>query len=437
MLSKKIINKNSIRNKFILQLVVASAALIVIFSTILFNYIKISIYEDIANDLQKTARFFSNSIRYNKGDIDIFRPDENIPNAKISVVIRPDLPLRVSYEQFSLNKRHYIKLYYPLDIKKFTFVTVTRDVSSTDILLEKILKNIFIINMITMVFIIFYALFLSQILLNPIRSLTLRLSRLNENFLTHIDIDDLPSEFMPLGVSINKLIDRIKTFVKYQKELFIGIAHELKTPLAVMKTKNEVTLIKKREPEKYIETLKLDNKTIDEMNKMISNILEIGRQEGAQFEKPVDLDLIAFIKEHANNFKLLARHENKDIIINLKPESYVIKTQSTLLLHILQNFVQNAIKFTPEGKTVEIRTYNNENGFYIEIVDEGPGIDENKDLFAPFKRFGDKSGTGLGLFLAKGAADAIGATISLKNREDKKGSVATIFLPFVNFCEIT
>ncbi len=436
MLSKKILNKNSIRNKFILQLVVASVALIVIFSTILFNYIKISIYEDVADDLQKTAELFSNSIRYNKSGIDIFKPNENIPNTKILVVVRPDLPLKISYEQFSLYNKHYIRLYYPLDIKKFTFAAVTKDVSSTDVLLQKILKNIFIINLITMVFIIFYALFLSQILLNPIRSLTLRLSRLNENFLTHIDIDDLPSEFIPLGVTINKLIDRIKTFVKYQKELFIGIAHELKTPLAVMKTKNEVTLIKKREIDKYIQTLKLNNKTIDEMNKMISNILEIGRQEGAQFEKPVELDLVAFIGEHANNFKLLAHHENKDIIINLKPESYLIKTQSTLLLHILQNFVQNAIKFTPEGKRVEIRTYNDEKGFYIEIIDEGPGIDESKDLFAPFKRFGDKGGTGLGLFLAKGAADAIGATIGLKNRSDKKGSIATIFLPVVNCCEI-
>ena len=92
------------------------------------------------------------------------------------------------------------------------------------------------------------------------------------------------------------------------------------------------------------------------MNKMISNILEIGRQEGAQFEKPVDLDLIAFIKEHANNFQMLAHHENKEISINLSPQSYMIKTQSTLLLHILQNFVQNAIKFTPEKKKIEIKT---------------------------------------------------------------------------------
>ncbi len=435
MLSKKILTKNSIRNKFILQLVVASVALIVIFSTILFNYIKISIYEDIAGDLQNTARFFSRSIR-NGNDIDIFRVDQNIPNAKVSVVVRSDLPQKITYEQFERRKRHYIVLYYPLDVKNFTFVSVIKDISSTDILLQKILKNIFIINLITMVFIIFYALFLSQILLTPIRSLSNRLSRLNENFLEHIDIEDLPSEFMPLGQSINRLIDRIKTFVKYQKELFIGIAHELKTPLAVMKTKNEVTLIKKREPERYIEALKLSNKTIDDMNKMISNILEIGRQEGAQFEKPTEVDLVAFIKEHANNFKLLAKNEKKELEIDLKPESYVIKTQTTLLLHILQNFVQNAIKFTPEGKTVTIKTYNKDNGFVIEIIDEGEGIDESKDLFAPFKRFGKKSGTGLGLFLAKGAADAIGATIEIKNRKDAKGAKATIFLPFVNFCEI-
>jgi len=436
LLSKKIINKNSIRNKFILQLVVASVALIVIFSTILFNYIKISIYEDITNNLKTTAQFFSRSIKFDENRVDIFRFDQKMPNAIISVAIRPDLPLKMTYEQFKRRGRHYIKLFYPLNPKNSTFVSVTKDVSSTDILLEKILKNIFIINLITMVFILFYALFLSQILLSPIRSLSNRLARLNENFLAHIDIDDLPSEFMPLGHSINKLIDRIKTFVKYQKELFIGIAHELKTPLAVMKTKNEVTLIKIRESEKYIETLKLDNKTIDEMNKMISNILEIGRQEGAQFEKPVQIDLVSFVREHANNFKMLARNEKKDIVVDLKPKSYVVMIQPTLLLHILQNFVQNAIKFTKEGKIVEIKTYNEKDGFYIEILDEGTGIDESKDLFAPFKRFGDKSGSGLGLFLAKGAADAIGATLSLKNRTDKQGTKATIFLPFVNFCEI-
>ena len=96
--------------------------------------------------------------------------------------------------------------------------------------------------------------------------------------------------------TINHLIARIQNFVKYQKELFIGTAHELKTPLAVIKLKNQVTLIKKRTPEEYIEALNVTNKTIDEMNIIVSNILNIGRQEGAQLDKPVVVDIIQFLK---------------------------------------------------------------------------------------------------------------------------------------------
>ena len=56
------------------------------------------------------------------------------------------------------------------------------------------------------------------------------------------------------------------------------------------------------------------------------------------------------------------------------------------------------------------------------------GIDESKDLFAPFKRYGNKGGAGLGLFLAKGAAQALGAEISIKNREGASGAVASLVL---------
>jgi two-component system OmpR family sensor kinase len=223
--------------------------------------------------------------------------------------------------------------------------------------------------------------------------------------------------------------------VKYQKELFIGTAHELKTPLAVMKTKNEVTLIKPREAEKYIETLKTNNKTIDEMNAMISSILEIGRQEGAQFEAPVEVDVIEFLKEKAKDFNLLAHGRDISVTMDLEPQRYCILTQPTLLNHILQNFMQNAIKFSPDGSNIHIKTRLNGDDFKIEIIDEGVGIDENKDLFAPFKRFGEKSGAGLGLFLARGAADAIGAKLSIRNRDDgKSGAIAMIELNAKNFC---
>jgi len=280
------------------------------------------------------------------------------------------------------------------------------------------------------------AMFLSETLLYPVKAITRRLARMNENFLEQIDTENLPDEFVPLGESVNKLIDRIQNFVKYQKELFIGTAHELKTPLAVMKTKNEVTLIKDRDSQKYQDTLRVNNKTIDEMNKMISSILEVGRQEGAQFEKPIEIDLVQFLKDKAKDFSLIAKGGGKNVEVDIEPEKYCIISQPTLLTHMLQNFVQNAIKFSPDGASVKIKSRLEGDDFRIEVIDDGEGIDENADLFAPFKREGNKGGAGLGLFLAKGAADAVGATISLKNRKDAKGAVATIVLNSKNYCPI-
>ena len=285
------------------------------------------------------------------------------------------------------------------------------------------------INIAGFILVIVYAIALSKMLVIPVRTLSSRLSNMNEHLMRPLKVKELPEEFEPLGTTINHLIARIQNFVKYQKELFIGTAHELKTPLAVIKLKNQVTLIKKRTPEEYIEALKVTNKTIDEMNIIVSNILDIGRQEGAQLDKPVEVDIISVLKQKANDFALLAENEDKKLLMNFQPNAFMATLQVSLLNQIIQNFLQNALKFTPKDKTVRIQSSLDDVGLLIEVIDEGCGIDESVDLFAPFKRQGNKSGVGLGLFLAKSAADALGAKIVLKNRTDGiDGTIASLQL---------
>ena len=74
-------------------------------------------------------------------------------------------------------------------------------------------------------------------------------------------------------------------------------------------------------------------------------------------------------------------------------------------------------------------SYCKQEKLYIKVRDEGSGIEENLDLFAPFKRSSESTGAGLGLFLVKSAADALRAEITIKNRRDGKGAVATLILP--------
>jgi two-component system OmpR family sensor kinase len=357
---------------------------------------------------------------------------QNGHESAMELVVKKDMDKKLKFETERKDDKDFLSILYPYDKESSTFLRLTYDITHTNIVLKEILFSIMIINFSAIFLIVFHAFFLSRILLLPIKTLNYKLSDINENFLKPIDTTSLPEEFSSLGDSINKLINRIQTFVKYQKELFVGIAHELKTPLAVMKTKNEVTLLKKRDFDAYAETIKRSNEKIDEMNKIINSVLEIGRQEGAQFEESVKIDLIKFMNDKIEDFKVFAASigENKTIVSKLSPKNYKTIIQPTLLMHILQNFVQNALKFTKDGGIISITSHSSKSGFYIEIADEGDGIDESKDFFAPFRRFGNKSGAGLGLFLAKGAADAIGASISLKNRTDgKNGAVATLFIP--------
>jgi len=432
-----LLSKRSIRGKFIWQLVLASAALIAIFSTLLYNYIKHSLYQEIEEGLIRQAKYIVTTIPDQRAGskIDSFYL-QNTLNINVEVIPKPPQIDSVSYNVIRGGNRVYAILYYPYSFTEQTYLKIKKDITSISKLLNKIHKIVLIANILSFAFIIIYAFFISNILTTYITSFTKKLADMNENMLTPIKIEHLPIELQPLGRSINMLINRIQTFVKYQKELFIGVAHELKTPLAVMKLKNEVTLIKQRTPQEYIETIKLNIKSINEMNKMIENVLKIGRQEGDHFEPPVQMDVISLLNEKANNYKLLAEQENKELITDLKPHKYKTTIQPTLVNHILQNFIQNAIKFTPEGGKILLKSYPVEEGLKIEVIDEGPGIDESLDLFAPFKRSGEKSGVGLGLFLAKSAADAMGAHIEIKNRTDETGAVASLVIPSTLACPI-
>ena len=400
--------------------------LIAVVSVMLYHYIRVTVFQSVVSELNQQATAYKNNPQnFNPNNLKTFTIET--PNKTLATIkageIKGEKPYLVMQK---IKDKSTTTLTTRLDDSNY--LVLEKETTLQSQIVEEIFIDIIIVNVTAILLVLFYALFLSRMLLIPIKILSHKLTNLDEKFLKEIDIKSLPDEFLPLGNSINRLIARIQTFVLYQKELFVGVAHELKTPLAVMKTKNEVTLLKPRESEKYIEALKSNNEAINGMNAMIGSVLEIGRQEGAQFEEPVNTDVIAFLKKLGKNYEVLAKGEEKNLALDLKPEIFNLNIQTSLLTHIVQNFVQNAIKFSPKNSTITISSKLEKSKFIIEVTDEGVGIDESKDLFAPFKRYGNKSGAGLGLFLAKGAAQALGAEISIKNRENTNGAVASLVL---------
>ena len=414
----------SIYRQFYTKLIIATSLFIITLSFIFYEYARSTVYDDIQQNMLSHAKQLYKASLSTKN----LEPVEN-DNLTINLVTNSIL-LNYQFQNYQRGGDYYIKLLYPFDLENKQFLQIIRNISlERELLYSVIFKNLFILAIPGFLLMLLYSLAVSKSLLKPIIQINKKLSNMDENSLTQIDKKDLPIEFHSLANSINSLTNRIETYVKFKKELFIGAAHELKTPLAVMKLKNEVTLKKKREIEKYEETHKLTIKSIDDMNIMISSILDIGRTEGAQFEQNIELDLVEYIKKKANDYRMLSAQKNIIITFFSNVNHLNTSIQLTLFNQILQNFVQNAIKFTPNEKSIAIRLKKTKDEIIITVTDEGIGINENVDLFAPFKRIGNQSGVGLGLFLAKNAADALRAKITLENRNDgKTGCIAKLVL---------
>ncbi len=414
----------SIYKQFYSKLIIATSLFIIALSFIFYEYARSTVYDDIQDDMLAQAK----QIHKNYISPDKFEPVIS-QFQTISLIHDEELKF-LKFSNFQWDGKYYIKLDYPFDAENGVFLEIVKNISlERELLYSVIFKNLFILAIPGFILMLIYSLVVSKSLLKPIIQINNKLANMDEHSLSQIDENDLPIEFHSLADSINSLTNRIGTYVKFKKELFIGAAHELKTPLAVMKLKNEVTLKKKREVEKYEEALKLTIKQIDDMNIMISSILDIGRAEGAQFEQTTDIDLVEYMKKKTTDYKMLSAQKNITITFFSNVSHLETSIQLTLFNQIVQNFVQNAIKFTPNEKSITIRLRKIKESIVLTVTDEGIGIPENVDLFAPFKRVGNQSGVGLGLFLAKNAADALRGKITLKNREDgKSGCVAKLIL---------
>ncbi|MDX4059480.1 HAMP domain-containing sensor histidine kinase [Aliarcobacter skirrowii] len=416
----------SIYKEFYTKLIIATSFFLIILSFIFYEYAKSSFYSNIEKNLLKQAKHIEKSyISFDKFK-NIFNETQ-----KIEVVFLENNQKDIKFIKFFQDDKTFAKLIFPMNDD--AFLQITKDITlERDILNSIIFKNFFSLAIPGFILMLIYSLVVAKSLLKPIVEINKKLSNMDENSLSQIDTKNLPTEFTTLANSINSLTNRIGTYLKFKKELYIGIAHELKTPLAVMKLKNELMLKKPREKSEYEDAIKLTISEINSMNIMISSILDIGRTEGAQFEQSKNIELVSFINKKVEDYKMLALKKEINMRFITNTSSFELNIQETLFMQILQNFVQNAIKFTPNGKNIEVYFKKIDNTIILSVVDEGVGIDEKIDVFAPFKKVGDKSGVGLGLYLAKIAADALNAEISIKNRNDgKSGAIAKFELKLI------
>jgi two-component system sensor histidine kinase KdpD len=219
--------------------------------------------------------------------------------------------------------------------------------------------------------------------------------------------------------------------------LLTSLSHDLKTPLAsilgaVTSLKQYRDLLDDPAREDLVATIQEE---AERLSRFVANLLDMTRIESGA----VQLD-----REHTHIDEIVVTAlqrvsgmvSDHKVEVDLAANLPVLHLDVMLFEQVLVNLLDNAAKYAPPGSEIRIRTERTEGAVVIEVLDEGPGIPEDRleRVFEKFHRIkqGDRQrgGTGLGLAICRGFVTALGGKIVAANRSDRSGAIFTITFPF-------
>ncbi|WP_116963625.1 ATP-binding protein [Fastidiosibacter lacustris] len=288
------------------------------------------------------------------------------------------------------------------------------------------------------VFLLFSIFVIVQLALRPLSDIRRAIAVKDPRKPEPIAIKTAPPEVLPLLNQLNTLFQKISKVLDREKRFASDAAHELKTPLAALKTQAEVAL---------------NLNDIDEIKKKIANIisgadryfyiidqlLTLSRLEPQQDlpnKQQVNANIVA--ENQLADLALLALHKNIDLQFMPSKESAYVFASEALLGVLFRNLIDNAIRYTQASGKVTLYSYVTKDTVIFEVVDNGIGIaeDKQKRIFDRFYREvgTGQAGSGLGLSIAKEIVRLHDGQISARTSEGGQGLTLMVSFPY---CKVT
>jgi heavy metal sensor kinase len=235
---------------------------------------------------------------------------------------------------------------------------------------------------------------------------------------------------------INQLLARLDDAFDTQRRFTADASHEICTPLTVLKGNTQVALLARRTPEDYVATLKSNLEEIERLTRLVTDLLTLARCDAGEQQSPkASLVLNGLVENACTRVRPAATRAGVKVTCDLS-ESIVVDGEPNALQQILLNLITNAIRYTPSGGRIEVRTGRSPEGMaFIAVADTGIGI-SREALPRIFDRFyrGENArahspdGSGLGLAICQALAKTHDGRIEVTS-EDGKGSRFTLFIP--------
>lgn len=259
----------------------------------------------------------------------------------------------------------------------------------------------------------------------PLNALQARLRARRPDDLSPIDAREAPAEIGPLITAMNELLDRLSANVFAQQRFVADAAHQLKTPLAGLRTQAELALRDTPSGETHTSLQHIVAGTI-RATRLVNQLLLMARAENPGSLGMVRIDLTALATEQTQNWVDHAITLGIDLGFEADDEPITVKGHPLLLAEVLNNLIDNALRYTPAPGQVTVSIKRNLTQIILAVEDSGPGIaEENRErVFDRFYRvLGTRAdGSGLGLAIVREIAQRHYATVRITDARPTPGS---------------
>jgi two-component system OmpR family sensor kinase len=266
--------------------------------------------------------------------------------------------------------------------------------------------------------------------LEPVDRVRSQVASRQADDLSPVSENGLPDEVQPLVGELNLLFGRVRTAFDAQQDFVAHAAHELRTPLAALRLQAQ-SLDRADNPEARKVAVARLTAGIDRATRLVEQLLVLARQEAsaAGGAAPHPVDLAGLARRAVADLAAVAQARGVDLGLQ-EAEPATVQGQPDALNILLRNLVDNAVKYTPAGGTVDVSVRNVAGGVVLSVEDSGPGIapEERERVFDRFYRIAgsEAAGSGLGLAIIKSIAERHGARLALGQSERLGGLAATV-----------
>jgi two-component system OmpR family sensor kinase len=266
--------------------------------------------------------------------------------------------------------------------------------------------------------------------LEPVARVRKQVASRQADDLSPVSEAGLPDEVRPLVQELNLLFGRVRTAFDAQQHFVADAAHELRTPLAALKLQVQ-SLERSDSPDAKRVAVGRLTAGIERATRLVEQLLVLARQEASVAPRQ-RIDIAAAARRAVADMAGVAQARGIDLGLP-RADVAEVEGQPDALMILLRNLVDNAIKYTPHGGTVDVSVVAEAGGVRVIVEDSGPGIPpaERERVFDRFYRVpgSDAAGSGLGLAIIKSIAERHGATLALGESKRLGGLEATVTFP--------